>query len=112
MQQSTRTRRQTLRDRARTTRANARIHRRGNASLATYGIAQGLRPTDARSMVGTLRREIKKLGIDGIEERVHAGRRMRTTLRYTPAEVARAAANYRPRKAAFKAAAARLALAA
>jgi hypothetical protein len=109
---TTRTRRQTLRDRARTTHAAARIHRRGNASLATYGIAQGLRPTEARSMVGTLRKEAKELWIDGTEHRVHVGRRMRTTHRYTPAQVALIAVMYRPRKPAYKAAAARLALAA
>ncbi|MFJ5070227.1 hypothetical protein ACIQC7_27840 [Kitasatospora sp. NPDC088556] len=112
MQQSTRTSRQTLRDRARTTRANARINRRGNASLATHGIAQGLRPAEARSMASTLRKEAAALWIDGSEHRVHAGRCMRTTHRYTPQQVALIAVMYRPRKPAYKAAAFRLALAA
>ncbi|MQS14499.1 hypothetical protein F7Q99_20075 [Streptomyces kaniharaensis] len=112
MQQSTRTRRQNLRDRARTTRAAARINRRGEASLATHGIAQGLRPAEARSMAGTLRKEAAALWIDGSEHRVHVRRQMRTTHRYTPAQVALIAVMYRPRKPAYKTAAARLALAA
>jgi hypothetical protein len=109
---SARKSRRILRDRARSNRAAARINRRGNGSLTTHAIAQGLTARDARSLVGTLRKEIKKLGIAGTEERVHAGRQMRTTHRYTPAEVALAAANYRPRKAAYRIVAARLALAA
>jgi hypothetical protein len=63
-------------------------------------------------MVATLRKTAAKLGITGSEHRVHAGRRMRTTRRFTPAQVALVAASYRPRKPAFKAAAAQMRLAA
>ncbi|MFG3051819.1 hypothetical protein ACGFZP_12840 [Kitasatospora sp. NPDC048239] len=112
MNARTRTARQTLRDRARTTRAAASIRRRSEASLTTHGIAQGLRPAAARSMAGTLRKTAAKLGITGSEHRVHAGRRMRTTRRFTPAQVAVIAMACRPRKPAFKAAALRLTLAA
>lgn len=112
MNRRNRTARRILRDRTRTNRAAARITRRGNASLQTHALAQGLSVRDARSMVGTLRKTATKLGIEGSEHPVHAGRRMRTTHRYTPAQVAAICVVYRPRKPAFKAAAARLALAA
>ncbi|MEU0991289.1 hypothetical protein [Streptomyces sp. NPDC005953] len=112
MIRSNRTRRATLKARTRTNRAANRINRRGNGSLQTHALAQGLTVRDAKSMVGTLRKTAKKLNITGTEHRVHAGRRMRTTHRYTPAQVAQICVVYRPRKPAFKAAAARLALAA
>lgn len=112
MIRSNRTRRATLKARATANRAASRIARRGTGSLQTHAIAQGLTPRDARSMVGTLRKTAAKLGIEGSEHRVHAGRRMRTTHRYTPAQVAAICVVYRPRKPAFQAAAARLALAA
>ncbi|MCX5209728.1 hypothetical protein OG689_10580 [Kitasatospora sp. NBC_00240] len=112
MNAKTRTARKALRTRTRTQRAAARITRRGNASLTTHGVAQGLTPADARSMAQTLRKTADKLHIEGSEHRVHAGRRMRTTHRFTPAQVALIATVYRPRKPAFKAAAAQLRLAA
>ncbi|MFF9002624.1 hypothetical protein ACF1GW_35625 [Streptomyces achromogenes] len=70
-----RTRHATLRNRARTHRAAARIRRTGTGTLATHCLA-------------------------------------RQCTRYTPAEVARIAVIYRPRKPAYRTAAARLALAA
>ncbi|MFE7233926.1 hypothetical protein ACFVAF_25315 [Streptomyces sp. NPDC057596] len=112
MIRSNRTRRATIRQRQAQTRAQARIARRGNASLTTHAIAAGLTPRDARSMVSTLRKTAAKLAIVGSEHRVHAGRRMRTTHRYTPAQVAAICLSYRPRKPAFKLAAAKLTLAA
>ncbi|MCW7941664.1 hypothetical protein AAW14_06365 [Streptomyces hygroscopicus] len=106
-------RRATVKARARTNRAASRINRRGNGTLATHCIAAGLAPKEARSVAGTLRKKAKELGITGRTARIHAGRHMRSDCRrYTPAEVARIAVIYRPRKAAYKAAAARLALAA
>ncbi|WP_432010162.1 hypothetical protein [Streptomyces cucumeris] len=104
--------RRTIRQRATTNRAAARIHRRGNASLTTHAIAAGLPTRAARSVAATLRKTAAKLGVTGTQHRVHAGRRMRTTTRYTPGQVAALAVVYRPRKPAYKAAAARLALAA
>lgn len=104
--------RQILNQRTRTNRAAARINRRGTGSLTTHALATGLTPTPARSMASTLRKVAHRLGIHGTTARVHAGRRMRTTTRYTPAQVAAIAAAYRPRKTEFKTARARLALAA
>lgn len=112
MNAATRTARQTLRNRTRTNHATTRITRRGNASLTTHAIAAGLTPREARTVAGSLRSTAKKLAITGTEHRVHAGRRMRTTHRYTPAQVAALAAAYKPRKPAYRLAAARLALAA
>lgn len=112
MLQSNRTRRATLKARTRTTRAAARINRRGTGTLASHAMAQGLSHRDATSMVGTLRKVAAKLGVAGTVGRIHAGRRMRDCLRYTPQQVAVIALNYKPRRAEFKLAAARLALAA
>jgi hypothetical protein len=75
-------------------------------------MAAGLPPTQARTVASSLRRNAVKLGLTGTAARVHAGRRMRTTARYTPAQVAAAAATYRPRKQAYKLAAHKLTLAA
>ncbi|MFD6149396.1 hypothetical protein [Streptomyces sp. NPDC060243] len=112
MNQNTRTQRAILRDRARAHRAAARIHRNGTASLTTHAIAAGLRPAEARSVASSLRRNATKLSITGQAARAHAGRRMRTTTRYTPQQVAQAAIAYRPRRAEYKMAKDRLTLAA
>lgn len=113
MIQSNRTRRAQLKARARTTRAAARIARRGTGTLASHAMAVGLAPREARSVAGTLRKTAAKLGITGTPARIHAGRHMRDDCRrYTAAEVALIAIHYRPRKPAYKLAAARLALAA
>ncbi|MFF9309933.1 hypothetical protein ACF1BS_03390 [Streptomyces sp. NPDC014748] len=112
MLSSNRRRRATIKARARTTRAAARIRRRGTGTLASHAIAQGLAPRDARSMVTTLRKVAAKLGVAGTPARIHAGRHMRDCRRYTVADVARIAAAYRPRKPAYKIAATKLALAA
>jgi hypothetical protein len=107
-----RSRRQVVKARATATRAAARIARRGNGTLASHAMAQGLSHRDAASMVGTLRKVAAKLGVIGTVGRVHAGRRMRDCQRYTPQQVAVIALSYKPRKSAFKVVAARLALAA
>lgn len=112
MNASARTARRLLRDRTRTQRAASRIRRNGQASLATHAIAQGLTPRQASSVASSLRTAAKKLHLVGTTARVHAGRRMRTTTRYTPQQVALAAAVYKPRIAAYKTVALRLALAA
>ncbi|MGW7001355.1 hypothetical protein ACWGCW_00660 [Streptomyces sp. NPDC054933] len=111
MNARTRTARAALRQRSAQTRAAARIHR-GPASLTTHGIAAGLTPREARTVAGALRNAATRLGITGTPARVHAARRMRDCRRYTTAQVALLAVNYRPRKPAYKAAVARLALAA
>jgi hypothetical protein len=99
---STRQARRTIKARATQTRAAARIARRGTASLTTHAIAAGLTAAEARSVASSLRRNAAKLGLAGTTARVHAGRRMRTTHRYTPAQVAQAALTYRPRKPAYR----------
>ncbi|NED75370.1 hypothetical protein G3I51_24205 [Streptomyces sp. SID9944] len=112
MLSSNRHRRATIKARARATRAAARIARRGTGTLASHAIAQGLAPRDARSMVTTLRKVASRLGVTGAPGRIHRGRHMRDCTRYTAAQVAVIAAAYRPRRLAFKLAAAKLALAA
>jgi hypothetical protein len=112
MNASARQARRTIRTRTCTQRAASRINRRGNGSLATHCIAAGLTPKEARTVASSLRRNATKLGIQGTPARTHAAGRMRDSHRYTPAQVAQAAVVYRPRKAAYKDAAARLALAA
>ncbi|MYU24611.1 hypothetical protein [Streptomyces sp. SID8352] len=112
MIRSTRARRQTLKARSRTTRAQARIQRRGTGTLASHVMAQGLAPREARSVAGTLRKVAAKLGVIGRAARTHAGRHMRDCRRFTAAQVAVIAANYKARKPAYKLVAARLALAA
>ena len=112
MKASSREARQTIRTRTRTQRAASRIARRGNGSLTTHCIAAGLTPKEARTVASSLRKATTKLGIQGTTARTHAAGHMRDSRRYTPAQVARAAVVYRPRKAAYKAAADRLALAA
>lgn len=107
-----RTERAALRNRIRTSRAAARITRTGTGSLTTHAIAAGLAPKAARTVASSLRRGAAKLGLVGTVARVHAGRRMRNGSRYTRAQVAAIAVTYRPRKAAYVLAAAKLALAA
>ncbi|MCX4911908.1 hypothetical protein [Streptomyces sp. NBC_00878] len=112
MNASARQARRTIRNRTRSQRAASRIARRGNGSLTTHCIAAGLAPKEARTVASSLRKAAVKLDIHGTAARTHAAGRMRDCLRYTATEVARAAVVYRPRKAAYKDAAARLALAA
>jgi hypothetical protein len=112
MKASSRNARHTIRTRTRTQRAASRINRRGNGSLTTHCIAAGLTPKEARTVASSLRKAATKLGIQGSAARTHAAGRMRDCRRYTPAQVGQAAVIYRPRKAAYKDAAARLALAA
>jgi hypothetical protein len=103
-----RTARRTIRTRSAQTRATARIQRNGEASLSTYAVSAGLGIKAAHSVAGSLRKAAAKLSITGTQHRVHAGRRMRTGQRYTPAQVLLMLLSYRPRLAAYKAAAARL----
>ncbi|MEV6580253.1 hypothetical protein AB0M92_19045 [Streptomyces sp. NPDC051582] len=112
MNAKARTARQTLRDRSRTQRAAARIARRGAGTLAAHCVAAGLGIREARTVAGSLRNNAAKANAVGIPGVSYTHGRARTCIRYTPAEVARIAVIYRPRKQAFIAAAARLALAA
>ncbi|WP_329125975.1 hypothetical protein [Streptomyces sp. NBC_01353] len=112
MNASSRQARQTIRTRTRTQRAASRINRRGNGSLTAHCIAAGLAPKEARTVANSLRKNATKAGITGTAARTHAARQMRDCRRYTPAQVAAIAVIYKPRKPAYKAAAARLTLAA
>lgn len=108
-----RTRRATLKTRTRTQRAASRITRHGVGTLATHCIAAGLGVKEARTVAGSLRKNADKAGVVGQAGTSYAKNvKARTCTRYTPAEVARIAVIYRPRKPAYKAAAAKLALAA
>ncbi|GAA3082470.1 hypothetical protein GCM10017562_59970 [Streptomyces roseofulvus] len=102
------TARRVLADRRRTNRAAARCARRPQ-TVVTHLIATGLAPKAARSAGGTLRKcadRIVTAGTLGVSyaKRVPA----RPCVRYTRAEIALAAAQYKPRKPEYKAA--RLAL--
>lgn len=108
-----RTRRATLKARTRTQRAASRIARRGNGTLATHCIAAGLGVKEARTVAGSLRKNAAKAGVTG-QAGISYSKNVKAhgCTRYTPAEVAAIAVIYRPRKPAYKAAAAKLALAA
>lgn len=113
MIRSNRTRRATLKARTRAQRATAKIRRTGTGTLATHCVAAGLPIREARSVAGSLRKNASKAGVIGQAGISYAKNvKAHTCTRYTPAEVARIAVIYRPRKAAYKVAAARLALAA
>ncbi|MFF9287476.1 hypothetical protein [Streptomyces griseosporeus] len=112
MNANTRQARHTIRTRTRTQRAAARINRRGNGSLTTHCLAAGLNPKEARTVASSLRKAATKLGIQGQAGIAYRKGQARACTRYTPAQVAALAVIYRPRKAAYQAAAARLALAA
>ena len=107
-----RTRRATLKARTRTQRAATRIARHGNGTLATHCIAAGLAPKEARTVAGSLRKNATKARVHGQAGVSYTKGRARACVRYTPSEVAAIAVIYRPRKPAYKTAAARLALAA
>lgn len=113
MIRSNRTRRATLKTRTRTQRATAKIRRQGIATLATHCVAAGLGIREARTVAGSLRKNADKAHVTGTPGISYAkNAKARTCTRYTPAEVARIAVIYRPRKPAYKVAAARLVLAA
>lgn len=107
-----RTRRTTLRQRATQTRAAAKIRRQGNGTLAQHCIAVGLPVREARTVAASLRKNASKARVTGQPGISYTKGRARHCTRYTVAEVAQIAVIYRPRKPAYKTAAARLALAA
>ncbi|MFD4596741.1 hypothetical protein ACFWPQ_01785 [Streptomyces sp. NPDC058464] len=113
MNDRTRTARQTLRQRTRSTRAAAKIRREGVATLATHAIAAGLGVKEARSVAGSLRKNADKAGVTG-QVGISYAKNIEAHIctRYSRAEVARIAVIYRPRKPAYKTVAAKLALAA
>ncbi|WP_225811320.1 hypothetical protein [Streptomyces spinosus] len=107
-----RARRATLRARRTQHQAAAKIRRTGAGTLATHCLAAGLAPREARSVAGSLRKNAAKAGVTGTPSISYTHGRARQCTRYTPAEVARIAVIYRPRKPQYRTAAARLALAA
>ncbi|MGC5534246.1 hypothetical protein [Streptomyces sp. SR-10] len=108
---SNRTRRATLKARQLTNRAAARIRRRGTGTLATHCLAAGLTPREAQTVAGSLRKNATKAGVVGTVGLTFRKGAARVCTRYTRAAVALIAAIYRPRKAAYKVAATKLALA-
>ncbi|WP_307169103.1 hypothetical protein [Streptomyces sp. B3I7] len=113
MIRTSRTRRATIKARTRTTRAQARIRRNGVGTLATHCMAVGLSIREARIVAGTLRKNAAKAGVTGAPGISYAKNiKAHDCTRYTPREVAAIAVIYRPRRPAYKAAAARLTLAA
>lgn len=109
---STRTARRILAQRTRTNRAAAKIRRTGQGTLATHCIAAGLAPREARTVASSLRKNAAKANVIGTPGISYTHGQRRTCTRYTTREVAAIAVIYRPRKTAYKVAAARLALAA
>jgi hypothetical protein len=109
---SNRTRRATLKTRTRTQRATAKIRRQGVATLATHCIAAGLGVKEARTVASSLRKNAAKAGVTGTPSVSYTHGKRRACTRYTSREVALICLQYKPRKAAYRLAAARLALAA
>jgi hypothetical protein len=109
---SNRTRRQVIKARAAQTRAAAKIRRNGVGTLASHCIAAGLPTREARTVAASLRKNAPKAGVTGQPGTSYRKGAARTCIRYTPREVAAIAVIYRPRKPAYRIAAARLALAA
>lgn len=101
-----------MNDRTRTNCAAAKIRRHGNGTLATHCIAAGLAPREARTVASSLRKNATKAGVTGTPSISYTHGRGRQCTRYTVREVAAIAVIYRPRKPAYKTAAAKLALAA
>ncbi len=112
MNDRSRNARRILRDRTRTNRAAAKIRRTGQGTLTTHCIAAGLAPKEARTVASSLRKNAAKANVTGTPGVSYTHGQRRTCTRYTPAQVAAIAVIYRPRKPAYKTAAARLALAA
>jgi hypothetical protein len=109
---SNRTHRAALRQRTRTQRAAAKIRRQGVATLATHCVAAGLPVREARSVAGSPRKNAEKAGVTGTPSVSYTHGRARQCRRFTPREVALICLQYKPRKAAYRLAAAKLALAA
>lgn len=104
-----------LRRRTTANRLAASCQRRPR-SLATIGIAAGVDRTTAAGAANGLRTVAKRLGVTPAaiartRRTVHGGRarRTHTVAHYTRAQVAALVAAYRPRKAEYVAAAARIA---
>src|SRR5688572_20450419 len=100
--------RRVLRDRTRSNRASARLTRRGVGSLATHVMAAGATRKEASTVASSLRKSVAKLAIVGTVGRTYSEHKSPTVTRYTTAQVAAAAKLYRPRKAEYKAIAARI----
>lgn len=112
MLRSNRDRRATIRSRKTATRAAARIARRGTGTLAAHCLAAGLTRSEAATVAGSLRDKAVKAGVVGIAGRAFRKGASRPCTRYSRADVAALVALYRPRKPAYRLAAAKLALAA
>jgi hypothetical protein len=112
MIRTSRSRRAEVKARSIATRAASRIARRGTGTLASHCLAVGLTRSEASSVAGSLRDKAAKAGVAGITGRAFRKGAARPCTRYSRADVAVLVALYRPRKPAYRLAAAKLALAA
>lgn len=92
--------------------ATAKIRRHGVATLATHCLAAGLPIREARTVAGSLRKNATKANVIGQAGVSYTHGRARQCTRYTSREVALICLQYKPRKPAYRLAAAKLALAA
>lgn len=112
MNRTSRSRRATVKARSIATRAAARINRRGTGTLASHCLAVGLGPREAATVASSLRDKVAKAGVTGTPGQSFRKGKARPCTRFTRPAVARLVALYRPRKPAYRIAAAKLALAA
>lgn len=115
MNKNTAAARRVLRDRIRAHRTATAVRRGRGRALATHAIVAGVSTETAKGVAGGLRSVAKRLGIKAV--RVVSLRRSdnhpgKVRHQYTAAQVATLRANYKPRKAEYKAAVALMALAA
>jgi hypothetical protein len=115
MNQHSRTARRIIRERATATRLANSLRRGRSRSIATHAIAAGIPAETAKGVAGGLRTVAKRLGVKPARVvRNHRNDRHQGKVRhhYTAAQVAVLRANYKPRKAEYVDAVARMALAA
>ena len=105
MNATARAARRTIAHRSATTRAQARIHRRGQATLAVYATAAGLaKVKDAQSMAGSLRTVAKRIAASATEGTAFRKGAKRDCRRYDRLTIHVIAANYAPRRPEYRAA--------
>jgi Tfp pilus assembly protein FimT len=115
MNKNTAKARRVLRERTAAHRLAASLRRGRARSIATQVIAAGVAAETAKGVAGGLRSVAKRLGIKParvVRNDRNDRREGKVRHHYTPAQVAVLRANYKPRKAEYKAAVAQMALAA
>ncbi|MFI5814930.1 hypothetical protein ACIA7S_28725 [Streptomyces sp. NPDC051643] len=115
MNQNTAKARRIIRERAAANRLINSLRRGRSRSIATHAIAAGVPATDAKGVASGLRTVAKRLGIKPariVDNRRNDRNEGKVRHHYTPAQVATLRANYKPRKAEYRAAVELMALAA